>query len=240
MTWFFSPHQKMQPETSSSGFSLVAILIAIGLLSISFYGVNVAFVSAKKSQNNADLKGAFKSVQPAMRASLARAARDFVFEKKCGDSGKTSSERLGDSFTDVPIFSSGTSGVVNFSASTSISAPHSSFAEQVARCSTPKISQFTVGSGAGDFIYSCFRFSADNTFKSKFMNSGNSFWSLSNSYMEAVMMPVDLRRDEPTTCANADSPGVGLKIIYTVYYSGTERSGATPNKSDGVFYVTRE
>ena len=228
-------------EANSGGFSLVSIVVAIGLAGIAVYGVTSGTVAVRKTQSNTSAKASFQVVQPALRTALARAARDFVFEKKCGDPNKTFSERISESFKDVPILSVGGSGSAKFSAVTTVTPPHSSFSEASGRCDGQRIRAYSYkGAGSGELVYTCLALTAETSFKDKLMTWKTSFWSMNNTFLEVLVLPVDLRRDEPLTCLTADSPGGGLKILYTVYYATSESSGGRPNRADGVFYVTRE
>ncbi len=228
-------------ESRSGGFSLVSVVVAIGLAGIAIYGVTSGTVAVRKTQSNTGAKASFLLVQPALRTALARAARDFVYEKKCGDPNKAFSERIASSFKDVRILSVGGSGSAKFSAVTTVTPPHSSFSEASARCAGQRIRGYTYQQdGSGDLLYTCLALTAETSFKEKLMSSKNSFWSMSNTFLEVLVLPVDLRRDEPLTCLTADSPGGGIKILYTVYYAANESSGGRPNRADGVFYVTRE
>lgn len=223
------------------GFSLLGIIVSIGLAGIATYGVTSGLVVAKKAQKNATLKESFQTVQPALRTALARAARDFVFEKKCGDPAEAASLRIGESFSNVPILSVGSSGSAKISAVTSVTPPHPNFAEAADRCAGQSIRNYSNQNvGAGTLMYTCLSLTADSSLKNKLMTSSSSFWSMNNSFVELLVLPIDLRQDEPRTCATVDSPGGGLKVLYTVYFSGLQSSGGSPNRADGVFYVTKE
>lgn len=229
---------KMQ---QSEGFSLIGIIVSIGLAGIATYGITSGLVVAKKAQKNATLKESFQTVQPALRTALARAARDFVYVKQCGDPALDAPDRIALSFSNVPILSVGSSGSAKISAVTTVESPHANFADAASRCAGQRIRNYSYqGAGAGTLMYTCLSLTADSSLKSKLMTSNSSFWSMNNSFVELLVLPIDLRQDEPRTCATADSPGGGLKVIYTVYYAGLQSSGGAPNRADGVFYVTRE
>ncbi len=235
-------HSKFEfEESNTAGFSIISVIVSIGLAGVSVYGVTSGFVALRKTQGNTAVKASFQVVQPAIRTALARAARDFVFEKKCGDNTKSFSERIDQSFKDVPILSVNGSGSAKMTAVTSVTPPHSRFSDASTRCAGQRIRNYNYyGTGAGSLAYTCLSLSAATTFKEKLLTSGQSFWSLNNTFLEVLVLPVDLRRDEPLTCLTADSPGAGLKILYTVYYAANQGSGDGANRADGVFYVTRE
>ena len=225
---------------------MAEVLVSVALLGIAFYGVSSGLDFASKAQRHARMKETFKTVEPALRSAISRAGRDFVFVKNCGDSSLQTAVRLAVSFSSLPLLSESGGKAATASLATSVTAAHGSFSDAASRCSTPTMQYFSVGSGGGDFIYLCLTFAANQTLMSSTLFNSKSFWSLQNTFLELVVMPVDLRRDEPSTCVDADKPGRGLKLMYTVYYAdqigpiGGGSVDISPNKAAGIFYVTRD
>ena len=240
---FFSKAAHLNHE---KGFSLVSVTIAVAILGLAFYGVFSGLNFASRAQRHASMKETFKAVEPALRSAISRAGRDFVFVKNCGDSSLQIADRLAVSFSSLPLLNESSGKAAIASLAMSVTAAHPGFSDAASRCSTPKMQYFSVGSGGGDFLYMCLTFAANQTLKSSMFFNSKSFWSLDNTFMELVIMPVDLRRDEPSTCLDADKPGRGLKLMYTVYYAdriGSTASGSvdiSPNKAAGIFYVARD
>lgn len=251
--------QPLVRRGANSGFSLPGALIAIALVGITAAGLTGGLAFSRRAQNNITMKASFKDVVPALRSALAEGGRDFFFPPEtippvpiippCGDPADTALNRLSRSFQKMQIASAAAGGAATMQLTTSPSASHPSQAEAAERCKSPKIGSFTLGSSGhtADYSYFCVNITADSNFKSISMASTKSIWAQENTFMEIMIMPVDLTREEPSTCADIDKPGRGLKIFYTAYFANLtgERNSndqrvKNANKASGVFYVSRE
>lgn len=261
-----------------SGFSLVGALISVVVLTIAAIGVSNGLVFGKKTQNEASVRQAADKFQEVMRSEIAKTTRNFVLDdcsgqrygyvpavaSNPGSSNSSSSQNSGGSqagnsgpslstkspvslaFEKFTLSGLQTSGAATMAFTNTPVALAGSHSEAANRCKSP-VSKGKIG-GTGEYSYFCMNFSSDANYQSKSTVSQQSFWKLQNSFMEIMLIPVDLALDTPIMCQNMQIGGVqGVKVLYSIYYankSGTKDKNGKDvylgKRINGVFYVSGE
>jgi hypothetical protein len=253
-----TPQQSQLHAASYAGFSLVGVLVSIGMVGIAVMGIAKGVSFAKWNQNDLAIKISANKFQDSMRTEISKISRNYVMDKCTGERfGKTppqsntgqqaaaigtggataisSKSALNYAFEAVPIIS----GVSASFTKTPI-ARASVHSDAATRCNNSKD---LAAMGSGEYSYFCMNFSVDPAMKSKTDFGGQSFWKLDDSFMEIMLIPVDLKTDTPIKCQDSRRPGKGVKVLYSIYYAN--KSGQKNGTSDiyvgktmsNIFYI---
>lgn len=256
--FFLKNHRSRSPWIGSAGFNLVSVMIALALLMITAWGISQGLVFSKQTQNDAAIRQSANRFLDTMRNILAKRARNYVIDDCSG--GRYSTGRSGGGISGAGAGSIGTNPLQNAFATFNLSSVSGEGAASMAftqspvakasvhaaaaeRCKYPK----NKGAyGAGEYSYFCMNFAADSSYKTKKSTGSSSFWLLDSSFMEVMLIPVELVTDNPIKCQDVtDSGAQGIKILYSIYYankSGNRDSGGNDiyfgKQMNGVFYVS--
>lgn len=263
MSTHFKNRRGGWPATGNdSGFSLISVLTAIGIIGIAIMGIGKGVSFAKRAQNDVAIKLSANKFQDSIRGEVSKVARKFVLDRCTGERwGKTSQQSSNSSpglsvsnggnssgnpslssklavnyaFESVPLIPGVSLGFTN--SPVAKAATHQAAAN---RCKNPK-DLATIGDG--QYSYFCMNFNVDASVRTSADVSNQSFWKLENPFMEIMLIPVNLKTDVPIMCQDSASPGSGIKILYSVHYAS--KTGDKQNGNDvylgktmnNIFYV---
>lgn len=236
-------------KDSRSGFSFLGLLISLAIIGITTIGISRGLIFNKQTQRETAIRQSANKFQDSLRSEIAKTARNFVLDDCSGarygsnaTSGGSSSP-LSAAFKSFILNGGQSLGTAQVSFTRSPVALANDHKDAARRCGAPvnkgKIS-------GGEYAYFCMKIHADQPYKTSKTVSNQSFWKLDNSFMEVMLIPVDLPSDKPIMCADFHDGGAhGIKVLYSIYFANKvdvrrKESPYMGKRMNGVFYVTGE
>ena len=229
------------------GASLTAILISLAIFSISAVGITSALTHTAKTQNDVAIKTGAGKFQDVLRSELAKTIRNFMIDDCTGARFGNTTNPLSQAFGNLTISNLDGGGTASLSYTTNPVALAEGHKAAASRCRTPRKGLANSAQiGSGEYSYFCMKFNANTSYLSQGNLSAQSFWKLPETFMEVLIIPVQLQSDTPILCQNVDSAAQGAKVIYSIYYAN-KVAGSSKNsvlysgqRIDGLFYVSGE
>lgn len=237
----------MQPLwVGMSGTSVPAILVSAGVLGVSAVGITTALNQASKSQNDAAIKASAGKFQDVLRSELAKTIRNYLSDDCTGARYGSTVAPLSRAFKTLTINSVDSVGSASMQYTKSPVSLSTNHKAAAARCASPRNGATdNARIDGGEYIYFCMKFDVDADYLTKDKFSKQSFWKLPESFMEVLVIPVQLQTDTPILCKDVNGAGQGAKVIYSIYYAnkvggGRENATYDGKRIDGLFYVSGE
>lgn len=215
-------------EAREAGFSLIEVIIGVGLLCVVGYGFSQVVVSNMDARNNVDAENAYQEIEPALQTVLTQSLRTYM----------TAPSPCRKAFAiNVPF---GAYTITSMSSLAGVMrAPSAGFNATATRCRTsPRLGLLGNPSNA----YFCLNF----TRAGSGLMSG-SFTGSRSAFAEVLVRTQNLQTGNPETCdAFADAArgpmlnasGSGAAIYYTMYWLVEHGIEQRLMRRNGFFFLT--
>ena len=226
---------------NTNGFSLVGLLVAVGIISITSYAVLRGISNSLKMQSKVEAKITANKFQDSLIAAVADRAREF-FRDDCSGArwGGVGNPEVAKAFSTLKIDGpDGQTGSLSFIKAGSTPANMDTFAKDVSRCRQP-VGPATLP-GGGQYAYFCLQFNRDPNDPP---SNKNSFWSMDGAIAEITLLPIDLAADTPILCNKVKGARAGVKVQWRTYgvlnnsRISSEDMTKTGFRSSGIFLIS--
>lgn len=201
---------------ASKGFSLIELLLALGLLAMLALAFSKAFTNSMSSRKQISQKESYQQIDHILKKALV----DIIVESKC---------RKVENFAEKITLMEGVSLQHLTKISSLQNPPSPTNAAALKRCEQP-------GKLQNNIYHFCLRLDVSATQNLQHLGL-DSLLGAKNTFIEVLAEPFNFQRSSPATCQDlANNSAIhGLRILYSLYWDTTQKSGIQTHKKNGVF-----